>query len=518
MKERRAKQPQKASSLTYASVQTALVQRHATNQTELCSVPPIVQEVLRSPGQPLNSATRMFMEPRFGHDFGRVRVHTDARAAESARAVSALAYTVGRDIVFDAGLYAPRTRTGHELLAHELAHVVQQGGTDVSRDAALSIGSPGDRAEHEAESAAGRAAQGTGTSVQSISTPAVQRREKPNKTPDTMLDTGDWTVSDRVYETARWQRANLINLINQRPHEYTQPHERRDFYLWVYNYTSGLGFETRWPLAAYIVASGAARLSYGTPFENDVQVAARRGNQIIFDDVFPKLRTLVTGPALRGKEAQQWDAQTLSEEQTLVQTMYTTTASETVDKFAGYARQRGFLASAGTLGGFTQPHRSGGFHRARDTPPFSGDIRSIDDRFNYGMRLADEFSTHPRPSSPIVRPDPGSQYTSGDVFRRLDTRMGLHRLDAELDDFNVDEPLVIEIMQGLSADEQRELGSNQLRLDELRSALNDSEMRRALSGLSNVPRYVRASLLGEMQLLFSDLPEALKPTHSSTQQ
>jgi hypothetical protein len=66
------------------------------------------------------------MEPRFGHDFSRVRVHTDARAARSARAVSALAYTVGQDVVFAAGKYAPASTVGRELLAHELTHVVQQ--------------------------------------------------------------------------------------------------------------------------------------------------------------------------------------------------------------------------------------------------------------------------------------------------------------------------------------------------------------------------------------------------------
>src|SRR5689334_12553794 len=73
--------------------------RRAANQTTPASVPPIVHDVLRAPGQPLDTATRAFMEPRFGHDFSRVRVHTDSPAAESARAVEALAYTVGQDIV-----------------------------------------------------------------------------------------------------------------------------------------------------------------------------------------------------------------------------------------------------------------------------------------------------------------------------------------------------------------------------------------------------------------------------------
>src|SRR6266498_1033707 len=102
------------------------LQRRAANQAEPATAPPIVHEVLRAPGRPLDTATRAFMEPRFGHDFSGVRVHTDARAAESARAVNALAYTVGRDVVFGTGQYAPGTGEGKGLLAHELTHVVQQ--------------------------------------------------------------------------------------------------------------------------------------------------------------------------------------------------------------------------------------------------------------------------------------------------------------------------------------------------------------------------------------------------------
>ncbi|MDO8586985.1 MAG: DUF4157 domain-containing protein [Armatimonadota bacterium] len=89
-------------------------------------VPPIVHEVLRSPGEPLGPGIRGFMEERFAHDFGDVRVHTDAKAAESARAVGALAYTVGRDVAFGAGQYSPGTSAGRGLLAHEIAHTLQQ--------------------------------------------------------------------------------------------------------------------------------------------------------------------------------------------------------------------------------------------------------------------------------------------------------------------------------------------------------------------------------------------------------
>jgi hypothetical protein len=88
--------------------------------------PPIVHDVLASPGRPLDAETRSFMEPRFGVGLGGVRVHTDARAAESARAVDAVAYTVGRDVVFAEGRYQPGSPEGRRLLAHELTHVVQQ--------------------------------------------------------------------------------------------------------------------------------------------------------------------------------------------------------------------------------------------------------------------------------------------------------------------------------------------------------------------------------------------------------
>ncbi len=78
------------------------------------------------PGQPLNPAIRAFFEPRFGHDFSKVRIHADAQASESARAVNARAFTAGRDVVFGKGEYAPGTGEGRRLLAHELTHVVQQ--------------------------------------------------------------------------------------------------------------------------------------------------------------------------------------------------------------------------------------------------------------------------------------------------------------------------------------------------------------------------------------------------------
>jgi uncharacterized protein DUF4157 len=93
-------------------------------------------------GHPLDLSTRMFMESRFGRDFGDVRIHTDNGAAASARAVSAVAYTIGNRIVFGAGHYSPHTTPGRRLLAHELTHTIQQSNSSrllVGRFAAPAI-------------------------------------------------------------------------------------------------------------------------------------------------------------------------------------------------------------------------------------------------------------------------------------------------------------------------------------------------------------------------------------------
>ncbi|MBP1468346.1 DUF4157 domain-containing protein, partial [Candidatus Chloroploca sp. M-50] len=138
----------------------AALQRSATGSGDLSIAPPIVHDVLRSPGQPLDAATRAYMEPRFGRDFGDVRVHTDAQAAESARAVQANAYTVGNHIAFGAGRYTPQSSAGQRLMAHELAHVVQQGAEGGDFTSKRTINEPGDAAEQEAEGVSKVVAQG----------------------------------------------------------------------------------------------------------------------------------------------------------------------------------------------------------------------------------------------------------------------------------------------------------------------------------------------------------------------
>ena len=99
-----------------------------TSQPAAGGPPGAVYETLRSPGQPLDASTRSYFEPRFGMDFGQVRIHIDSLAHQAAAGVNARAYTVGSDLAFAAGQYAPHTPQGRRLLAHELTHVVQQSG------------------------------------------------------------------------------------------------------------------------------------------------------------------------------------------------------------------------------------------------------------------------------------------------------------------------------------------------------------------------------------------------------
>lgn len=131
--------------------------RQVRNQS--ASVPSIVPEVLNSPGAPLDQNTLAFMGTRLGHDFSHVRVHVDAKAAQSAEAVNATAYTVGHDLVFARGQYQPATTAGRQLLAHELTHVVQQGGVTPS-SGSLVLGEPDSAQEVEAQTVSAGISEG----------------------------------------------------------------------------------------------------------------------------------------------------------------------------------------------------------------------------------------------------------------------------------------------------------------------------------------------------------------------
>jgi hypothetical protein len=131
------------------------LQRRASDDgiTTQGAVPKVVHEVIGAQGQPLDAATRAFMEGRFGHNFGLVRVHADARAAESAQAVNAEAYTVGQHIAFASNRYQPSSASGQRLLAHELTHTLQQGESGPP----LRVSDPQEESEKEADRAEERA-------------------------------------------------------------------------------------------------------------------------------------------------------------------------------------------------------------------------------------------------------------------------------------------------------------------------------------------------------------------------
>lgn len=139
------------------------------------AIPDTVHETLRAPGRPLDGETRQAMETHFGHDFSQVRIHADRLAAQSADAVDAHAYTVGHHIAFAAGQFAPHTTGGRKLLAHELAHTIQQG--HAASALSLSIDAPNSAQERAAQSAE----KGTGrhyTAIGFRSTPRSQREKE----------------------------------------------------------------------------------------------------------------------------------------------------------------------------------------------------------------------------------------------------------------------------------------------------------------------------------------------------
>ncbi len=138
------------------------LQRTATDAGPT-KTPASVGNVLQSSGIPLDRETRSFFESRFRRDFSSVRIYAGGEAASSARDVAAKAYTVGNQIVFNSGLYAPHTQEGKKLLAHELTHVVQQeGATRAPHTSRLAVGEANHSSEAEADSAARVAGNGLG--------------------------------------------------------------------------------------------------------------------------------------------------------------------------------------------------------------------------------------------------------------------------------------------------------------------------------------------------------------------
>ncbi|MEZ4734074.1 MAG: DUF4157 domain-containing protein [Caldilineaceae bacterium] len=149
--------------------------------------PALVQDLLhhqRTAGQPLPTTTRRAMQARLGHDFSQVRIHTNAQAAASAQAVQARAYTAGSDVVFGAGQYRPATLAGQRLLAHELAHVVQQRGALAASAGELTIGDPASAAEREAEQVSAQVIAGQPAAPGMSTAGATVQRDNGNESED----------------------------------------------------------------------------------------------------------------------------------------------------------------------------------------------------------------------------------------------------------------------------------------------------------------------------------------------
>src|SRR2546427_9080181 len=161
------------------------LQKTAGNATVTAALeeqePSLVKEVVGSGGgTPLDTDTRGFMESRLGSDFSDVRVHTDATASESARSVQAHAYTVGNDVVFQSGKYAPENDSGKRMLAHELTHVVQQRSGPVAGTPApggIKVSHPSDTFEQAAESSADRVMTGANPAPATSAPASVQRED-----------------------------------------------------------------------------------------------------------------------------------------------------------------------------------------------------------------------------------------------------------------------------------------------------------------------------------------------------
>lgn len=127
------------------------IQRYAASTQQSQGQQPNVSEALGSDSQPLDDSVRSAFESRFGVDFSAVRIHAGPRAADSARSLNALAFTFGRDIIFNRGQYAPRSRDGARVLAHELAHVAQQKSANFAVSGGEPVTQPSDASEVEAD-------------------------------------------------------------------------------------------------------------------------------------------------------------------------------------------------------------------------------------------------------------------------------------------------------------------------------------------------------------------------------
>ncbi len=271
----------------------------------------------------------------------------------------------------------------------------------------------------------------------------VQRREVSAESE--VSGPRDWTTADRESNSARWQAACLANLNAVDSSQYVKVVERRDFYHWFYGYTTARGYATRWALAAYVVANGAhqvADMDVDHETANatfnlagvELQGAMREGNQVIFDNVLPKLKRLLDGGPLKGRAALEWDMQVLSEEQTLIQPLYDRLSAESLEQLDYIARKKRI---AGLGAWWTEEDRvAGGPNiRAGQVPEFDGgSLKSVNDRWMYGMKLGDRFTPGGSgfDATKDTRPAAGQDYWNGVEFSKVGNRANLHELDSWL--------------------------------------------------------------------------------------
>ena len=257
---------------------------------------------------------------------------------------------------------------------------------------------------------------------------------------DSGLAQGDWTEDDRKKKTDRWKKACEYNLLRGANAEYTQVAQRRDFYWWFYDAIVAKGGETRWPLAAAIVAGGANEVTTLSGISEDVigeatsevQGMMREGNQVIFDNVFPKLKAVYVTP-LKGQAAMDWDAKTLAEEQNLVQLLYKSASKDAVAILTDIATGSTLTKMGAAFSDASKVQPGAGIIPG-DVPYFTGNLLDWTDRWKYGMKLAATFSSiTPAGTAPSAPPAVDAGYTSGAELRAVDTRRNIHFFDALVD-------------------------------------------------------------------------------------
>lgn len=395
------------------------------------------------------------IQKSFGrHDVSAVRAHVGGEAANASRALGAQAFAYGNSVAFAS---APDLHTA----AHEAAHVVQQrAGVHLKGG----VGAASDAYERHADAVADRVVAGRSAEPLLADLPsgsaaparaaAIQRKEVG--TVAEITGPHDWTRTDRETNSTRWQAACLHNLQAVDSSQFVKIVERRDFYKWFYEYSVKLGLTTRWALAASLVADGAheiADMDQDHDWANDIlgmanvelQGAMREGNQVIFDNVLPKLKKLIEDPNMRERNRKgrspkrddpslAWDKQTLSEEQTLVQPLYDRMSSQSFNQLNYIARKKRFAGVGVWLTGGDKVEK-GPFNNKDRVPAFDqSDMRSVDDRWRYGMELGNKFTPGGTGFDPAVdtRPPEPAGYRDGTELAKVDTLRHLHQLDAWL--------------------------------------------------------------------------------------